>query len=619
MAVTVRALDVSHRDAVDALIAELAAGHHPLRGVVHAAMVLDDAALTELDAERLARVMAPKARGAWHLHQATLDQPLDFFVLCSSISAAVGNPGQGNYVAANAFLDALAEWRRRQGLPALSIGWGVLQDTGVLARSEDVRRHLERQGLTGMSNADALGTLGRLMALGAPSKLAAVVDWATWVQRSHGSAWSPRFERLVESQGRDLAGSQVQQLRRELVALPEGERLAHLARRLVGAVAGVLGIEVPRVSADQSLDQLGVDSLTVVEVAARFEEICGTRVQPLSLLGGHSIARITARLLPDILEGAEPETVAGSGTQPAASGPRAQVPIEERCRYLAEVIERGGPTPDEWDDLNAWGANLIRDCEDQLYTLEDLRAVQDVAALHFPVTSAPGLILHKPHGYPGDFELIDRIYRRLCLVDASKRWDDFVYEHPGARAVRNRKDYFKEVFTGAARGREKLDILNVACGPCRDLSEWMEEARPGDGVSIQCLDQDPDALQFARSVLGPHAERVRFVNEDIRNWHPEDRFDLIWSAGLFDYLDDEQFVQTLERFLSWTRPGGTVVIGNFSPENPSHPWMTILDWILIYRSETHLIEIARRCGVPRDRISVGREPLGINLFLHVKV
>lgn len=303
---------------------------------------------------------------------------------------------------------------------------------------------------------------------------------------------------------------------------------------------------------------------------------------------------------------------------PSDRGRSEIMPIGEHCRYLYGLIDRGGPTRDEWESADAWIESLIRGYDDQLYTREQLQMVQDVAGARLTTTSVAGFILHKPHGYPGDFELIDRIYTRLRLAPEAERWDTFIYEHPGAQALRNRKDYFKQVLTRALSNRTRLDLLNVACGPCRDVLEWFEE-HSTDEVSIHCLDQDPVAIEYARGVLGGHAERVKFVTENIRSWRPEQTFDLIWSAGLLDYFDDRLFVETIERFMTWVRPGGTIVVGNYSPRNPSRSLMTVLDWILTYRSEAHLIELARRCGVPRERIVVGREPLGINLFLHLQL
>ena len=304
------------------------------------------------------------------------------------------------------------------------------------------------------------------------------------------------------------------------------------------------------------------------------------------------------------------------------SGPGRRRPeertIEEWCRDLKGMIERGGPAPHEWEKANAWAEALVRGYDEQVYTRDEVREIQDLAGAHFTASSVAGFICHKPHGYPGDFELIDRIYTRLRLEPEAERWDTFFYEHPGAQAVRNRKEYFKQVLRQAVAIRPGLDVLDVACGPCRDVYEWFEE-HPDARLSLRCLDQEPEAIHYARTVLGRHAPRVQFVTENIRTWRPDEAFDLVWSAGLFDYFDDRLFVETLERFMTWVKPGGAVIIGNYSPLNPSRPWMTILDWILTYRSEAHLIELARRCGVPRESIAVGREPLGINLFLHLQL
>jgi acyl transferase domain-containing protein/NADPH:quinone reductase-like Zn-dependent oxidoreductase len=125
-----RAADVADESDVARVLAEVRDTMPPLRGVVHAAMVLDDGMLTQIDAERLERVLAPKIAGAWNLHRQTLDQRLDFFVLFSSIASVIGNPVQGNYAAANAFLDALSAFRRSRGLPSLTVSWGALSEVG---------------------------------------------------------------------------------------------------------------------------------------------------------------------------------------------------------------------------------------------------------------------------------------------------------------------------------------------------------------------------------------------------------------------------------------------------------------------------------------------------------
>src|SRR6201999_554655 len=122
--VQILACDVTSRDSLRAALQEVP-GEHPLRGVVHTAAVLDDALIGSLSDERLARVFAPKLDAAWHLHELTEDLDLSMFVLFSSVAGTMGGPGQGNYAAANAFLDALAQCRRSQGLPAQSLAWGL--------------------------------------------------------------------------------------------------------------------------------------------------------------------------------------------------------------------------------------------------------------------------------------------------------------------------------------------------------------------------------------------------------------------------------------------------------------------------------------------------------------
>ena len=134
--------DVADADSLAGALAQLPADAPPLRGVVHAAGVLADGILTEMTLEQLDRAMAPKVRGAWNLHVATREQPLDFFVLFSSVASVLGSPGQANYAAGNAYLDALAHARRAQGLPATAINWGPWAGSGMAAeagRDESVK------------------------------------------------------------------------------------------------------------------------------------------------------------------------------------------------------------------------------------------------------------------------------------------------------------------------------------------------------------------------------------------------------------------------------------------------------------------------------------------------
>ncbi len=199
--VVAEAADVSERRAVDRLIKKIGDAMPPLQGIVHGAMVLDDAPLAELDAHRLSGVMKPKALGAWHLHQATAGMPLEAFVMCSSVATFIGNASQGAYVAANGFLDALAWHRRALGLPGLTVNWGAISDTGVVARSDATAAYLDNMGIGSMPSAACLAVLEHLLLSNAAQVGVAEMNWARWAATAGDVVRSPRFSRVVAAAG----------------------------------------------------------------------------------------------------------------------------------------------------------------------------------------------------------------------------------------------------------------------------------------------------------------------------------------------------------------------------------------------------------------------------------
>ncbi len=174
-------VDVTRRDSVDWLVHWIESQHGPLVGMIHAAMVLADGAMSELDEARIAAVLSPKIDGALHLDQATRHATLDYFVLYSSATTLIGNPGQASYVAANGFLEGLARRRRAENLPALAVAWGPIADAGVLARDAATGAKLARRtGRSGLKAADALAHLGRLLCrdpLAEAVVVCAAIDW----------------------------------------------------------------------------------------------------------------------------------------------------------------------------------------------------------------------------------------------------------------------------------------------------------------------------------------------------------------------------------------------------------------------------------------------------------
>ena len=275
----VRALraDVSRPEDITRVLAEIAASLPPLRGIVHAAGVLDDGVLLEQDLERFATVMAPKVAGAWTLHTHTQRLPLDFFVLFSSGASLLGSPGQGNYAAANAFLDALAHHRRALGLPALSINWGPWAEVGMAARlrDQDQRRHMD-QGVGLIPPAQGVQVLGELLRQRSAQVGVLIIDWTMLLGQVPVDARSPVYSRVaLESPARqnaDPGATPRHELLRQLEEVPPGKREAILLAHVQEQVVKVLGLNPSRPPGQQEgLTEIGMDSLMAVELRKRLE------------------------------------------------------------------------------------------------------------------------------------------------------------------------------------------------------------------------------------------------------------------------------------------------------------------------------------------------------------
>jgi acyl transferase domain-containing protein len=265
--------DVAARDPVRRIFAEADARRRPIRGVLHAAMRLDDAFAAELDVERLRAVLAPKVDGAWRLHLETRGRELDFFILFSSISAWLGTVGQANYAAANAFLDALAEVRARAGLPALAVNWGAIGDVGYLARHPRVREHLaQTAGMEAMSARESLAWLDALIHRGAAGIGVFRVDAARLKRHYPNAAKLAALEASAPPAADAAAGGDAVA---DIRAAPDETReeliLAYLRRHL----ARVSGLAESAVNPDLRLADTGLDSLMGFELVTRIESDFG--------------------------------------------------------------------------------------------------------------------------------------------------------------------------------------------------------------------------------------------------------------------------------------------------------------------------------------------------------
>jgi acyl transferase domain-containing protein/NADPH:quinone reductase-like Zn-dependent oxidoreductase/SAM-dependent methyltransferase/acyl carrier protein len=299
--VVVEKADVSQPDQVAAVLGRVRHSMPPLRGVVHAAMVLDDCLIVNLTGERLRRVLAPKMAGAWNLHCQTRDLPLDFFVLFSSMSAVFGQGGQANYAAANAFLDALAHHRRALGLAGLSINWGSLGDVGYVARNIRVAEQFETMGIRHLTSRQALSLLGSLVRRQAVEAGIMRVNWSQWRRAlSDMAAVAPRFSLLAQAAGPDDETSTetvgVTGRHALLAAVPAARRDLLIAM-LRDKIARVLGTTSSKLDIDKPLTEVGLDSLMAVELRNWIEIELRCQLPIVELMQGPSVTRLADNLL----------------------------------------------------------------------------------------------------------------------------------------------------------------------------------------------------------------------------------------------------------------------------------------------------------------------------------
>lgn len=270
--VRVAQADVADYEALDQALDRATDGMPPLGGVIHAAALLDDCSLANLTPERMRRVLRTKALGAWNLHLITRQADLDFFVLFSSATTLLGNPGQGNYVAANSALETLVRARRSAGLPGLAVCWGPIFDVGMLTRAPDTLDNLKKGlGLAQLHSGRALELLGQLLA--SDEAVAAVFSAdAKRMLRLPASA-SPRFA-LLKAKSGDTAEVDPSLLR-ELRGRPREEILARLSDVVRKVLAAALRMQEDHIRLDMPLSSMGVDSLMAVELGLALETALG--------------------------------------------------------------------------------------------------------------------------------------------------------------------------------------------------------------------------------------------------------------------------------------------------------------------------------------------------------
>ncbi len=328
--VLVKQADVANADQLAEVLAEIQQKLPPLRGVIHAAGVLDDRPLLAQDWPSFAKVMAPKISGAWNLHVLTQELPLAFFVMFSSAAALLGSPGQSNYAAANAFMDSLAHHRRGLGLPALSINWGPWAEAGMAAAlGEAHQNRFASQGIKPIPLAEGLRLFGRLLAETRPQIAVLPLQWQTLLANLPAGSEPPLLAPLLqEMRGRPLtaAAQPRPELLEKLAKTAAKNRSQVVFAHVLAEACRVLGID-PAEAPDphQPLQELGLDSLMAVELRNALAAALGQALPPTLLFEYPTIASLAEFLTNQVLA---PAASSGNGVPAEQPGPAALQEIQ---------------------------------------------------------------------------------------------------------------------------------------------------------------------------------------------------------------------------------------------------------------------------------------------------
>jgi NAD(P)-dependent dehydrogenase (short-subunit alcohol dehydrogenase family)/aryl carrier-like protein len=344
------AVDVADEGQLSAFLSEYQRDGWPvIKGVVHTAGVVQDELLLRMTTETFQRVMRPKLRGGWLLHTLLKDYPLDFFMLFSSTGSIIASLGQANYAAANAFLDALAVYRRKQGLPALSIGWGPWS-IGMVEQLK-LEQFYTRRGIDLITPEMGMQILTRVTGQDPAHLVAISANWATARDAAPQGSLPPMFLLLGEGEAQtEVASVDGDSALLNLLAETEAaKRLPLLESRLSEMIAHVLQLESEQLETQGALTSLGMDSMMAIEVKNRIASSVKVDVSVLELLQGITITQLAGRVLSTLQLG----ELASVEEQPVDAS-TSEEPIEEIEQLLALA---------DGDELERLLAELEQDLE----------------------------------------------------------------------------------------------------------------------------------------------------------------------------------------------------------------------------------------------------------------
>lgn len=293
--------DIVDRERLSEVLADVQRTMPALRGVIHAAMVLDDAPIEHLTNTRMWSAIAPKMLGAWNLHSLTSACQLDFFILFSSIASILGNPGQANYAAGNMFLDALSHYRRSRGLPAVTLNWGVVGGTGHFANNPEASERVARLGVKPVPVSEMLNVLDMLMFSEKLQLAVAEVDWNA-ITQVLGARIPARLAELMGTSRSEEGGSRSRSDVRAILGAEEAALPALLESYLRDHLARAMGASPARIDVRQPLLGLGLDLLIAVDVRNRVRGDLSINVPLTVFMQGATIQSVAAYIAHGLTE-----------------------------------------------------------------------------------------------------------------------------------------------------------------------------------------------------------------------------------------------------------------------------------------------------------------------------
>jgi hypothetical protein len=294
--------------------------------------------------------------------------------------------------------------------------------------------------------------------------------------------------------------------------------------------------------------------------------------------------------------------------KPIDRNKRSDENIDEYIKYL---VAAGGPETSDYEYFTSIVNNLKPEEVDNFR--EKIKSILNEKTL-----IGHGFI--KPYGYPGDFTLINKIYLFAVNEDLRYRnWDLFFQNQPAADAVRNRKNYFIGYCRGLISRKKNAKVLILGSGPASDVNEFLNSYSSGNGISFDLIDFDQAAIDFSIQKNSRFNGQISYHRINALRFNPVKLYDLIWSAGLFDYFKEKHFIFLLRKYFNCLADDGEMAISNFSTRNPTKRLMEVLsNWYLNLRTESDLFRIASEAGIDKEMVSVEKEPLGINLILKIR-